>query len=92
MKVKDFLHEVSYNLQPNDEIVVMWFTKEYATNNIPESLLQDKEIVEQAWRDIVDEGQETLDAHIDFTQTGYDLSELLETRIKELLKKENENE
>lgn len=88
MKVKDLLHELQYNYQPDDEIVVTWYDLEYVKNSVPESLLQDKEIVEQAWKEILDEADELLTAHLDFTQTGYEIIELFEEKITELLQKE----
>jgi len=89
MKVKDLVHHLQVNCQPDEEIVVMWFDKQYVTDNTPDELLQDKEIVEQAWREITDESQETLEAHIEFTQTGYEIVELFEEKLNELLQKEN---
>lgn len=91
MKVKDLVTELLYNHQPNDEIAVVWFDMEYATNAIPDTLLSDKEIVEQAWGEIVDDVQDELDGHIDFTQTGAEIVEMLEEKIKELLEKEENN-
>ena len=87
MKVKDLLHELAHR-QPDEEIVVTWYDLEYVKNSVPESLLQDKEIVEQAWKEILDEADELLTAHLDFTQTGYEIIELFEEKITELLQKE----
>ena len=88
MKVKDLVTELLYNHQPNDEIAVVWFDMDYATNGIHDDLLTDKELVEQAWGEIVDDVQEELDGHIDFTQTGAEIVEMLEKKITELLQKE----
>jgi hypothetical protein len=88
MKVKDLLHELNYNHQPDDEIAVVWFDMEYATNGIADTLLTDKELVKQAWREIIDDVQETIDDHIDFTHTGPEIVEMLEEKITELLQKE----
>jgi hypothetical protein len=91
MKVKDLLHELNYNHQPDDEIAVVWFDMEYATNGVADTLLTDKELVKQAWREIVDDVQETIDGHIDFTQTGPEIVEMLEEKITELLQDSEEN-
>jgi hypothetical protein len=91
MKVKDLVTELLYNHQPNDEIAVVWFDMEYATNGIHDDLLTDKELVEQAWGEIVDDVQEELDGHIDFTQTGPEIVEMLEEKITELLQDSEEN-
>jgi hypothetical protein len=88
MKVKDLVTELLYNHQPNAEIAVVWFDMDYATNGIHDDLLTDKELVEQAWGEIVDDVQEELDGHIDFTQTGAEIVEMLEKKITELLQKE----
>ena len=88
MKVKDLVTELLYNHQPSDEIAVVWFDMDYATNCIHDDLLTDKELVEQAWGEIVDDVQEELDGHIDFTQTGAEIVEMLEKKITELLQKE----
>jgi hypothetical protein len=50
-----------------------------------------KEIMEQAWREIVTESQEVVEGHLDFTQTGYEIQELFEQKITELLQKEENN-
>ena len=92
MKVKDLVTELLYNHQPNEEIAVVWFDMAYATNGIHDDLLTDKELVEQAWQEIVDDVQEELDGHIDFTQTGPEIVEMLEKQILALLQKEeNDN-
>jgi hypothetical protein len=87
MKVKELLHHLQYNYQPDDEIVVTWYDEQYCVDNLSTSAVP-KEIMEQAWQEISDEAQEILDAHIDFTQTGYDILELFEEKITELLQKE----
>lgn len=88
MKVKDLVHHLQSNYQTDDNIVVVWYDKEYVTDNTPDELLTDKEIVEQAWQEIVDESQESLEGALDFTQVGYEMVELFEEKIRELLEKE----
>lgn len=87
MKVKELLHHLQYNYQPDDEIVVTWYDEQYCVDNLSTSAIA-KEIMEQAWQEISDEAQEILDGHIDFTQTGYEIIELFEQKITELLQKE----
>jgi hypothetical protein len=88
MKVKDLVHYLQYKLQPDDDIVVVWYEREYVTDNTPDELLTDKEIVEQAWQDILDESQESLEGALEFTQVGYEMVEQFEERLTELLQKE----
>jgi len=87
MKVKELLHHLQYNYQPDDEIVVTWYDEQYCVDNLSTSAVP-KEIMEQAWQEISNEAQEILDGHIDFTQTGYEIIELFEEKITELLQKE----
>ena len=87
MKVKDLLHHLTTNYQPDDEIVVTWYDEQYCIDGL-QSTAPAKEIIEQAWKEIANEAQEILEGHIDFTQTGYEISEMFEEKITELLQKE----
>jgi malonyl CoA-acyl carrier protein transacylase len=88
MKVKDLVHLLQYKHQPDDDIVVVWYDREYVTDNTQAELLTDKEIVEQAWQEIIDESQESLEGALEFTQVGYEMVELFEERLTDLLQKE----
>ena len=87
MKVRELLAHLEKNYTPNDDIVVMWFDEQYCIDGL-QSTAPAREILEQAWKEIADEAQETLEAHIDFTQTGYDIATLFEEKVTELLQKE----
>ena len=87
MKVRELLAHLEKNYQPDDEIVVTWYDEQYCIDGL-QSTAPAKEIMEQAWKEIADEAQEILEGHIDFTQTGYEISEMFEEKITELLQKE----
>lgn len=82
MKVSEVLiHLAKY--QPDDEIVVAWFDLAYVTEPIDPALLQDKEIVEQAWQEIIPQAEDFIENHLAFTQTGADITALLENNLKQ---------
>jgi len=90
MKVKDLVHYLQVNHQPDSEIAVMWFDDQYCIDGL-QITAPTREIMEQAWQEISGEAQEILDAHIIFTQTGYEIQELFEQKITELLQEEETN-
>jgi ribose 5-phosphate isomerase len=90
MKVKTLLHHLTTNYQPDDDIVVTWYDEQYCVENLSTSAVP-KEIMEQAWKEIADEAQETVEGHLDFTQTGYEILEMFEEKITELLQEEENN-
>ena len=63
----------------DDEIIVAYWDK----NFFIEWHELEKQNIDEVWEEFVKSGQETLDGHMDFIQTGYDLAEELETLIKE---------
>ena len=78
---------IAYLLQDNDiddEIIVAYWDKNYFIENLD---ITDPHKVSAVWKEFVKEGQETINAHLEFTQTGYDLKEDLEKLLKE--KEEN---
>jgi len=87
MKVKDLIAELLKRNSLDDEVVVAYYDSGYCIDEI-QMTAPAREIMEQAWREIANEAQETLEAHLDFTQTGYEISEMFEQKITELLQKE----
>jgi hypothetical protein len=87
MKVKDLIAELLKRNSLDDEVVVAYYDNGYCIDEI-QMPMPAREIMEQAWKEIAGEAQETLEAHLDFTQTGYDIQELFEEKITELLQKE----
>ena len=63
----------------DDEIIAAYWDK----NFFIEWHELEKQNIDEVWEEFVKSGQETLDGHMDFIQTGYDLAEELETLIKE---------
>ena len=66
----------------DDEIIVEYWDKKYFIDTGLE-----RADVERVWAEFVNEAQETVSAHIEFTQTGYELADDLAELIKE--KEEN---
>ena len=87
MKVKDLIAELLKGNNLDDEIVVSWYDEQYCIDGL-QSTAPAREIMEQAWREIANEAQEVVEGHLDFTQTGYEIQELFEEKITELLQKE----
>jgi hypothetical protein len=74
---------IAYLLEKNDiddEIIVDWWDKDYFVNNLD---LNEPHKLDEIWKDFVKSGQETLQANLEFTQTGYDLASDLEKMIEE---------
>ena len=90
MKVKDLIAELLKRNSLDDEVVVAYYDNGYCIDEI-QMPMPAKEIMEQAWREIVTESQEVVEGHLDFTQTGYEIQELFEQKITELLQKEENN-
>ena len=79
MKVRDVIKALK-QYEPDDHIVLAWFDLEYASNTI-ESLPNPIQL-EQAWREIIEECQDTMNSHLDFTNTGAEISDLLKEKLE----------
>ena len=90
MKVKDLIAELLKRNSLDDEVVVAYYDKGYCIDGL-QITEPSKEIMEQAWKEIADEAQETVEGHLDFTQTGYEILEMFEEKITELLQEEETN-
>jgi len=78
---------IAYLLEDNnldDEILVAYWDKKYFIDQLD---LTEPSKLDDVWADFIKQGQETLDGHLDFTQTGYDLideaKELIEEKGKD---------
>jgi hypothetical protein len=78
---------IAYLLQDNDiddEILVAYWDKKYFIDQLD---LTESNKLDNVWADFIKQGQETLNGHLDFTQTGHDLA----AELKELVE-ESDNE
>jgi maltose-binding protein MalE len=78
MKIRKLIEDLLKDNLLDDEIIVSYWDKNYFVET-NEFTLED---VDKVWEEFVKEGQETVDGHLDFTQTGYDLGSDLEELIK----------
>ena len=79
MKIRKLIEDLLKDNLLDDEIIVSYWDKNYFVET-NEFTLED---VDKVWEEFVKEGQETVDGHLDFTQTGYDLGSDLEELIKD---------
>lgn len=79
MKVKDLIAELLKSNDLEDEIIATWWDKNYFIDSSDKAA----EEVMSVWSEFVAQGQETLEGHLEFTQTGSDLLEELEEMITE---------
>ena len=78
---------IAHLLQENDiddEIIVTWWDKNYFVEALD---ITDTHKVLDNWKEFVKDGQETVNAHLEFTQTGYDLA----SDFEELLEEKGDN-
>lgn len=83
MKVKDLITELLKRNTLDDEVIVAYWDKAYFIDET--DLARDE--VERVWDKFIPDADETVMAHLEFTQTGYDLISDLEELINE--KEEN---
>ena len=79
MKIRELIEELLKRSDLDDEIIVAYWDKNYFVETNDFTL----ENINSVWKDFVKDGQETLEGHLEFTQTGYDLASDLEEMIKE---------
>jgi hypothetical protein len=83
MKVKDLITELLKRNTLDDEVIVAYWDKGYF---IDADLATDE--IERVWDKFIPDADETVMAHLEFAQTGYDLIACLEELIEE--KEEND--
>jgi hypothetical protein len=74
MKIRELIATLLKTDNLDAEIIVTYWNKDYfleATNLTVEQ-------IDTVWEDFVKEGQETIEGHLEFTNTGYDLASDLE--------------
>ena len=79
MKIRELIEELLKRSNLDDEIIVAYWDKNYFVETNDFTL----ENINSVWEEFVKDGQETLEGHLDFTQTGYDLASDLEEMIEE---------
>jgi hypothetical protein len=79
MKIRELIEHLLKDNDLDDEIIVSYWDKNYFVETNDFTL----EDINSVWEEFVKDGQETLEGHLDFTQTGYDLASDLEEMIKE---------
>jgi len=79
MKIRKLIEDLLKDNLLDDEIIVSYWDKNYFVET-NEFTLED---VDKVWEKFVNQGQQTVDGHLDFTQTGYDLGSDLEELIKD---------
>jgi hypothetical protein len=78
MKIRELISTLLKTDDLDTEIIVTYWNKDYfleATNLTVEQ-------IDTVWEDFVKEGQETIEGHLEFTNTGYDLASDLEELIE----------
>jgi len=79
MKIRELIEEMLKRNDLDDEIIVSYWDKNYFVETNDFTL----ENINSVWEEFVKDGQETLESHLEFTQTGYDLASDLEEMIEE---------
>ena len=79
MKIRELIEEMLKLNDLDDEIIVSYWDKNYFVETNDFTL----ENINSVWEEFVKDGQETLESHLEFTQTGYDLASDLEEMIEE---------
>lgn len=78
MKVKQLIEWLLENNSPDDEIVVVYWDKDYFKES-----MDNPDDVDSVWGEFVQQATDTVMGHLDFTQTGYELKEELEQLIED---------
>lgn len=74
---------IAYLLQDNDiddEIIVAYWDRNYFVDGLD---LTDPHRLDPLWKEFVKTGQEKVNAYLDFTQTGYELTDDLQKLLDE---------
>jgi hypothetical protein len=89
MKVKELLAHLEHHYEPDDEIIVTWFDQSHTSLFIEYYESMDRDLVSKAWKEIVNEGQESLNHLLEFRAFVYDLSDEYLEKIQELQEGDN---
>ena len=79
MKIRELIESMLKENELDDEIIVAYWDK----NFFVEWHEMNKDKVNKVWQEFAKSGQELLDGHLDFIQTGYDLASDLEELLEE---------
>jgi hypothetical protein len=81
MKIRELIAHLLQGNDIDDEIIVAYYDKNYFFENLD---IREPNKLDEIWEKFVEDGQETINAHLEFTQTGYelvdDLQEIIENR------------
>lgn len=81
MLAKDIVKYFQDNCEPDEEVIIAWWDKSFfvdSDNHKPEE-------IEKVWEAFAIDGQDTVNDHLEFTQTGWDLMEELDEKLAELV-------
>ena len=84
MVIRQLIAHLLENNNLDDEILVAYWDKKYFIDQLD---LTEPSKLDNVWADFIKQGQETLNGHLDFTQTGYDLID----EAKELIEEKGQN-
>lgn len=79
MKIRELIEELLKRNDLDSEIIVTYWDKAYFVEGSDLQLNK----VDVVWTEFVKQGQETLEDHLDFLETGYDLAYELQELIEE---------
>ena len=84
MVIRQLIAHLLENNNLDDEILVAYWDKKYFIDQLD---LTEPSKLDNVWADFIKQCQETLNGHLDFTQTGYDLID----EAKELIEEKGQN-
>jgi hypothetical protein len=82
MKIREVIEMLLKDNDLDSEIIFDYYDKKYFLDSFVGGEI-DTNKMDKVWVEFVEEGQQTLAAHLDFTQTGYELTDDLEKLVKE---------
>ena len=80
MIIRELIAQLLEKNDIDDEIIVEWWDKDYFINALD---ITEPHKLDELWKEFVKSGQETLQAHLEFTQTGYDLANDLQEMFQD---------
>jgi hypothetical protein len=81
MKIREVIEMLLKDNDLDSEIIFDYYDKKYFLDSFVGGEI-DTNKMDKVWVEFVEEGQQTLAAHLEFTQTGYDLISDLEELIE----------
>lgn len=75
MTIRQLIANLLQDNDIDDEIIVAYWDRNYFVDGLD---LTDPHKLDKVWADFVKSGQETANAHLEFTATGYELTDTLD--------------